>query len=122
MNLYKIIFSHYSPKDSEIGIKTYLLANNEDDVYNYIDKEYNYGCWKDQEEEKYEVFNDDYDIIGTETFREKIIRIKGDMNDEDYDYSDAFYGITLYGWKLIKENVDFDLSNVIELGIVNKTE
>jgi len=119
MNLYKILFSHSAPKDTKVGIMTYLLAKSEVDVYNFIDKEYNYDCWNDQEEQKrvYEVFNDDFDIIGTETFREKIIRLKGEMNDEDYDYSDAYYGITLYGWELIKVDVNEEFTELIELGI-----
>ena len=123
MNLYKIKFSHTAPKDTKEGIITYLLAKNDDGVYNYIDEEYNCECWKDQEAENivYDIFNDRFDIIGTETFREKIIRLKGEMNDEDYDYSDAHYGITLYGWELVKMNVvDEDFGEFVELGIVKK--
>ena len=124
MNLYKILFSHTAPKETKVGIMTYLIAENENSVYNYIDKKYNYKCWKDYEDdcELFDIYDDNYNVIGTETFKEKIIRIKGDMNDEDYDYSDAYYGITLYGWELVKENIDFDLSNVIELGIINEAE
>lgn len=123
MNLYKILFSHSAPKETKIGIKTYLLAENEDSVYDYIDKEYNYECWKDYEDdnELFDIYDGCYDLIGTETFREKIMRIRGDMNDEDYDYSDAYYGITLYGWELVKENIEFDLSNIIKLGVINET-
>lgn len=122
MNLYRIVFSHTAPKDTKEGILTYLLAENEEEVYNYIDKEYNCGCWKDQEDENeiLDIFNDSFDIIGTETFREKIIRLNGEMNDEDYDYSDAYYGITLYGWKLIKEDTNEDFTELIELEIFKK--
>ena len=119
MNIYKIIFSHSAPKDTKVGIMTYLLAKNEEEVYNYIDKEYNYRCWVDQEEEnrEYGVYNDEFEVIGTETFREKIIRLKGEMNDEDYDYSDAYYGITLYGWELVKVDTGDDYVELVDMGI-----
>jgi len=115
MNLYKILFSHTAPKDTKTGIETYLLAKNEEEVYEYIDKEFNCGCWKDKEgdEEIFDIYDKDYNTIGTETFREKILRIKGEMNEEDYDFSDAYYGITLYGWELVKENITEDISFLI---------
>ena len=53
---------------------------------------------------------------------EKMLRIKGEMNDEDYDYSDAYYGITLYGWELIKENVTTDFTEMINLGIISRVD
>ena len=122
MNLYKIVFSHSAPRDTESGIKTYLLANNEDDVYDYIDREYNYETWCESETDN-EVFNtydDDYNVIGNELFRERIIRLKGNINDEDIDFSDAYYGITLYGWELIESDTDKNFSDAIELGMVTQ--
>jgi hypothetical protein len=122
MNLYKILFSHTAPKDSEKGIKGYILAESDEQVYNYIDKEYNYECWKDSDEdedrEPIELYDENYDVIGTETFKEKILRIKGQMNDEDYDYIDAYYGITLFGWDVVEENTTKDFTEMIELGVV----
>jgi len=126
MNIYKIEFLHASPKDREEGIKCLLLAENEEQVYEWIKSEPKigerslYNGWADSEEEneEFEVYNDDYDIIGKENFKQKMIRLKGQMNDDDYDYSDAYYGITLFGWSLLKENVNTDYSELIELGIV----
>lgn len=123
MNLYKILFTHSGPKSAEQGIKTYLLAENEEQVYEFIDKKYNYESWKDMEEDKdcedYDIYDEDYNIIGTETFKEKIIRIKGEMNDEDYDYCDSYYGITLFGWELVKEKITTDFSEMLKLGIMH---
>lgn len=122
MNLYKITFTHTAPKDQAKGIKGYLLAENEEQVYNYIDKKYNYESWKDSDEdedrEPIELYDEDYNVIGTETFKEKMLRIKGEMNDEDYDYSDAYYGIELLGWELVKENTEVDYTEMIDLGII----
>lgn len=120
MNLYKILFAHSAPKDTKEGIETYLLAENDEEVYNYIDKEYNYECWRDQEEdhEIFTLYDEDCNRIGTETFHEKIMRLKGEIEDEDYDYSDAYYGITLYGWKVVEENVSNDFTNLVDLDII----
>jgi len=122
MNLYKILFSHTAPKDTMLGIETYLLAESEEKVYDYIDKKYNYNHWRDENEdedtEPFALYDDDYNVIGTETFREKIMRIHGEIWDEDYDYADAYYGITLYGWELVKEDITDDLTIFIDLGII----
>ena len=133
MNLYEIKFSHTAPKDSKEGIISYLLAENDEQVYEWIAsepkiREYDlFNSWEEINEEwedegrKEDIYDDDYNIIGTETFREKMIRIKGEMNDEDYDFSDAYYGITLYGWKLVKENInESDFKKSIEIGIISK--
>ena len=122
MNLYKITFSHSAPKDTKNGIETYLLAENEEQVYGYIDREFNCECWKDQENENeiFKIFDKRFNEIGTETFKQKIIRIKGEMNDEDYDYCDAYYGITLYGWELVERGTTTDFTKMIELGIISK--
>ncbi len=124
MNLYKITFIHTSPRDREDGIKGYLLAENDEQVYNYIDENLNGECWKDADEaedsEPIELYDDDYKVIGTETFKQKMLRIKGEQNDGDYDFSDDdYYGITLYGWELVIENTEGDYSEMIELGIIS---
>lgn len=126
MNLYKIEFSHTAPKDQINGMVCLLQANNDEEVYEWIktEPEINgnniYHSWNDYEEndKTFNIYDEHYDVIGTETFKEKMIRIKGEMNDEDYDYSDAYYGITLYGWSLLKENVETDYSELKELWIL----
>lgn len=126
MNLYKITFSHTGPKSQKQGIQCYLLAENDEQVYNYIDEKFNDGCWKDMDEDEdgspIELYDEDGNLVGTETFKQKILRINGEQNDEDYDYSDAYYGITLYGWELIKENIHSDYSQMIDLGIFHQTK
>ncbi len=126
MNLYKISFSHHAPKDREEGIKCLLLAKNDEQVYEWIKSEPEingntlYNSWKDSEEENedFEIYDNNFNLIGNERFKEKIIRLKGQMNDDDYDFSDAYYGITLYGWSLLKENTNSNYSELIDLGIV----
>lgn len=126
MNLYKLMFSHHAPKDSQIGILSLLLAESDEQVYEFFKtdpkfEDTNVYCpWQDAEEEneEFEIYDDKYEVIGKETLKEKMIRKRGQVCDEDYDYSDAYYGITLYGWELLKENVTTDYTELIELGIV----
>lgn len=139
MNLYKIKFSHTAPKDTTEGLVCLLLTQgNDETVYNWIKSEPKindkglYNSWNDYEKLKYdeerEVFvdedGDESDMYFSDSeynpidFKTKVLSIKGEMNDEDYDFSDAYYGITLYGWELLKENVTTDYSELIELGVI----
>jgi len=47
-----------------------------------------------------------------------MIRIKGELNDEDFTNEDAYYGNTIFGWELLKGNPETDFAELIELGIV----
>lgn len=116
--LFRVLFSHTAPKDQKVGIEEYVVANSELHVYSYIDNEYIYNKWKDNEDKTFDVYDEEYNIIGSEKFKEKIIRIKGEMNDEDYDYSDAYYGITLYGWEFVKYLTDIEFEALTNIGIV----
>lgn len=114
MNIYKIVFRHISPKDNKEGLETLLLAASDRDVYDYIDKEHTSGCWSDRDREDglHTVYDDDCNLVGTETYRERMLRLKGELDDGEVDLSDAYYGITLYGWELLEEDVsveDFDM-------------
>lgn len=126
MNLYSIDFLHASPKDTEYGIKCLLLAKSSEQVYEWIKSEPEvsgsklFNIWEDSEDEEFEIYDGHFDVIGKETFKQKIIRMEGEMGDEEYDYSNAYYGITLFGWSLLKENVTTDYSELIELGVVQK--
>lgn len=113
MNLYKIAVQHSAPQDTIQAIACLLLARNDEEVYEWI-KEGNIhltyeNVWKNKESD-------------SEHFKAHIIALKGDMNDENYDYSDAHYGITLFGWELIEENPCFmDYCALEEAGILFET-
>lgn len=126
MNLYSVNFIHYSPKDSEKGIYGYVIANDDEGVYELIKSELQFhqgqtlwNSYEDREEEEYELFDNDYNVIGIETFKDRMIRLRGEMYDEDAEVSDAYYGVTHYGWSLIKENVaDSEISTLKFLNII----
>ncbi len=125
MNIYKIQLGHAAPKDWSISMLGYILADNDDQVYEYIKSEPEinghsaFNSWKDKEEEKeeFEIFDKQFNLIGTETFKQKIIRLKGEINDESVDFTDSYYGISLYGWELVKENAE-NYQSAVELGIL----
>lgn len=112
MNLYTINFEHYSQKDSEQGIYTYLVAQDDDVVYEWIKSEPEvnqstlYNSYKYNEDEKtYDIYDDDYNVVGVENFKDRMIRLQGEMYDEEVELNDLYYGKTLIGWELIKENI-----------------
>jgi len=124
MNLYKVLVKHFSPKDNVLAIVEYLLAKDDGDVYNHIDKEHARGAWADAESECniYDVYDEHHNKIGTETYREKIMRLKGNINDDDIDLTDVYYGVSAYGWELVEEDVTWDTTHLIDLGMIVECE
>lgn len=124
MNLYKIMFDHYSQKDSERGIITYLVAESDESVYEWLKSEPRIGengtriftsyKYSEKDGETFAIYDDAYDVIGAETFKDRMIRLHGDMFDEDADLSDLYYGKTLYGWKMVKEDAKPDVLQTIK--------
>jgi hypothetical protein len=123
MNLYEIMLEHYAPKDSEKGIFTYLVAQSDEEVYEWLkaSPKLKDGRWLlttfedyERDEKTYEIYDDDYEVIGEESFKEKMIRLKGTINDEDQSFDDLYYGLTLYGWELIKKDITEEQLKVLE--------
>lgn len=117
MNLYSIIFTHYSPKDSEDGIKILVLAENDEQVYMYIASEPSgiYNSWSENEKDDVDISDDEDHLEG---FKSRMLRLKGEVNDDSVELSDLYYGRTLYGWELIVENTKTDYSELISLGFI----
>ena len=127
MNLYIVEFKHYSPKDSEKGIKGYIVAENDEEVYEFIKSEpemlgetiYNSYADKESYNEETDIYDDDYNVIGTETFKDRIIRCHGDMYDEYSEVSDLYYGATQYGWVCVINDIKSeDVERLRYLGIL----
>ena len=108
MKLYELLFRHYSPKDSEEGIICYLVANSDEEVYEFIKSEptitdgtewgrsiYNSWKYKDDEEDS------SYD----ENHKQRLIECGGEMFDDYADVSDLYYGLTHYGWECVCEDI-----------------
>ncbi len=108
MKLYKIFKRHYSPKDSEEWIDYFLVARDSEEVFNYLDDKENGGTWNDRNDESdlLDIYNENFEVIGQETYKEKMIRLGGEFFDEDADINDLFYGLTLCGWYEEKNSKD----------------
>ena len=125
------MLEHYSPKDSEKGILTYLAAQSDEEVYEWLksdptlkDERSIYTSYKDYEKDRevFEIYDDNYKVVGEETFKERMIRLKGDLYDEEADFSDLYYGKTLIGWKLVKEDVtEQEIKAIQDVGISLET-
>ncbi|WP_431785920.1 hypothetical protein [Paenibacillus lactis] len=122
MNLYKIMFQHYSQKDSEIGIITYLVANSDKEVYEWLKSEpkladgtkiYNSYKYSEESGETFEIYDNEINVIGEESFKGRMIRLRGEMFDEDKELNDLYYGLTLYGWELVKKDAKPDVLQMI---------
>jgi hypothetical protein len=129
MNLYKVIFTHYAPLGNEEGIKEYVLCEDDNKMYDYVDSKFNYDGWKEKESDLYsdeysEYYKEDAEnprgvLIKKSPFRVSIINNKGQVDHDDNEYLDLFYGLTHYGWELVKENVDnFDFLKLKQLGVI----
>ncbi len=136
MNLYKVIFAYHAPKGIGKGIKALVLAESDEKVYKWIASEPKIGqstlfnSWKEIEnyawDEQNEAFIDEDgnecrwvdDDGNPENFKERMLRLKGEIDDDSVDFSNSYYGLELLGWQLLKENVTTNYSELMELGIV----
>lgn len=124
MKLYKILLRHCAPKDCVEVTKLYVLADNDDGVMARLDAEeghYTYGAWKEKSndaEEPFDIYDDHYNIIGTETYIERMLRLRGEFNDENADYGDAYYGVRHWGWDKGVDLSNDDANILLRLNIV----
>lgn len=125
MNLYKILMRHYSQKDCKQGVVTFVAADSAEDIFNWIDSNLEYGCWTDKNDEDgpIDIYDEDCNVIGAESFKEKMIRVGGEYFDEDYEPSDLYYGATTYGWELVKSDVPAsEVEFLAEINILKELE
>lgn len=112
MKLYKIIVLHGAPKDSHTSTETYLVKDNEQEVFDWIDSN-QYGAWSDDDGEDPKTrYTDDGKEI---PFKDWLMANKGDLTDEE-GWEDAYYGVTKYGWKEIVATPD-EIAVLVKLGI-----
>lgn len=112
MKLYRIIVLHGAPKGSHTSTETYLAANCESDVFDWIANK-TYGAWLDDdgEDPKTRYADDGKEI----PFRDWLMANKGDLTDEE-GWDDAYYGVTKYGWEEIVATPD-EIAVLVKLGI-----
>lgn len=108
MKLYKILVRHCAPKDCITAIVGYVLTDAEEKIYEYINKELLFGMWGDRSSSGMR--------YNGETYKEQMLRLRGEYNDEFADYSDAYYGVTHYGWSEGQEISVEDQNTLLKLG------
>ncbi|MCY7911130.1 hypothetical protein MOB65_19950 [Bacillus inaquosorum] len=121
MNLYEIVLEHYSPKDSEQGILTYLLANSDEEVYEWLKTSPRlsngrkiHTPYKYNEDRTYEIYNDDFKVIGCEKYKDRMIRLNGELNENDIELEDLHYGKTLIGWNMVNSDISTEQIEVLK--------
>jgi len=120
MNIYKIHVEHFSQKDSHKSTEAYLVADSDEAVYNWVDKK-ECGTYTDRNDEDglIDIYDDEYNVIGQESFKEKMLRVGGEFFDEDYEPEELYYGATIYGWEKLETNpFDLDIGALLSIGIL----
>lgn len=118
MKLHQIKFIHASPKDREEGTKAFVVFDGDEAALrDRIDADFNYGGWKDSAADTRNIYDNDDVLIGRETHADRMLRLRGEMFDEDADYADAYYGITHWGWTEGVEITDEDAAVLLRLGV-----
>lgn len=136
MLLHKILMRHAGPKSQvEVTLK-YVLADNELAILEKLDEtggEYTYGAWKEREifdEDAHDedergpdgkrilpIYDESFEKVGTETYLQRMLRLRGEFNDSDADFDDAYYGIKHYGWDAGVKITAADAKTLVRLGI-----
>jgi hypothetical protein len=118
--LYEIKIRHCSQKDFIEASKGYIVAQNDEEVYNYINKFLLHGIWSDRNNDSLNHnvnFLEDEGFISKESYKEKMLRYKGEFFDPNASYDDRYYGVTHYGWVEVLNVLDSDIDRLISLNI-----
>lgn len=129
--LINLKFIHYSPKDSEDGIKEFIVTDSLQSAIKYIDKKHLYGALKDYEEDEECEFFPDVDWVKKNKHRKQEAKDMGISIDE-YNHhtgsskaltlflngtfwkevSDAYYGVTHYDWSEFKDVTEDEIATL----------
>ena len=120
MKLYRIIVLHAGPKSSHEATETYLVADDDLQVANWIDEEKRHGLWLDDGDEEDGLItryaDDKYE--NEIPFSAWVMLKKGDLEDiYDVSREDAYYGVTFWGWEEVDGATHQDIERLLALGI-----
>lgn len=122
LKLYELLFRHYSQKDSEEGVICYLVANSDEEIYEFIKSEPNipdgtkwgrsiFNSWKYKDEKE--------DISYEDGHKARLIECCGEMFDDYADISDLYYGLIHYGWKCVCEDISEEQIKILQnVGVI----
>lgn len=122
MKLYELLFRHYSQKDNEEGIICYLVANSDEEIYEFIKSEPKIPCGTEWEKGIYNSWkykDDKEDDSYEEDHKTRLIECCGEMFDDYADISDLYYGLTHYGWRCVCEEItDEQIGTMSNCGVI----
>lgn len=104
LNLYILKFAHFSQKDHETGIKKFILASSDEEVYEQ--------CFGKEYEGQDVVW--DEDLKKEISFKEDVIKNRGTLHRHDW-LVDLYYGETLKYWELVDENPPKEVIEYLKL-------
>ena len=122
MNLYQVMVNHYAPKGSQKGIAFFVVANSNEEVFDYLlqhDRiECKHGsywnCWQDIRDD----IMDEEDEEIEDLFKEEMLEHCDEECTTRANYDDLYYGRSYLSWKLIKEDAKPDtLQAITDYGI-----
>lgn len=113
--LFRIIVLHGAPKDIHQSTETYLVAESEEAVCAWINKEKQHGYWFDEDSEDEPNVRYDDDNETEVPFRDWVMKKRGDLEDEE-GWEDAYYGVTKWGWEPVEASGD-DIAVLLRLKI-----
>ncbi len=125
MNLYKETFIHFSPKDSEFGMRGYFLAENDRRAYDVV---YPSDCQTvdqlEYDEGEFCIEDECYNPgdISVEEARQIVADKRGEINME-IELHDLYYGLSFSGWELVQENIlPQEIKTLTRLGILKENK
>lgn len=139
MRLYPIGFVHYSPKDSEQGVKEYVIANGDDEVIEYVSQTYRFGDLLGYDEDETSIR---YDEEWLKRYPLKLAEANtlGFDIDTEYHYvtgpnthmirwyegedfkdaDNAYYGVIHYYWRDSIDISNEDAAVLVRLGLAKR--
>lgn len=137
MKLHKILMRHAGPKSQVEFTLQYVIADSEGQILARLDSKdgpFTFGGWAERcefDEERHDedergpdgkrllkIYDDNYKVIGHETFLDRMLRLRGEFNAaDDQDWDDAYYGIKHYGWCEPMDVAQDDIDTLRRLGV-----
>jgi len=104
--LFVVKFKHFSQKDSKEGVKEYLIAKDDKQIFDYLNNTVNgtYTCWDYDEKNEYD-----------KKVMKEILENKGTKFRTP---SDLYYGFTHWWWEEVSINVS-ELTALTDLMVKN---
>jgi hypothetical protein len=100
--IYKMKSIHYAPKGSYEAVAFFVNAVDESDLFEQVKESLD---WDGRDEE----YKEDY--------KNDIIRLKGDDDEEVTSFEDLYYGLTTFSWEECDDLTEEDFKVLTKAGL-----